>query len=217
VKHITADPPVAPVDDGPSWLQRRLCEECFKSPPPPPAATSDEVAEEADSGAVAALLAIATDAVEDERERGRALDSKCASLVGFTGLILAITGALTPTLVNHSLGRVGQPLAEVSFGFGVLALLAAVLLALEGVLMPQKYRSLGTAQVADFARPELQAHTEMWVHQSMLGALSNILAQDRPVNNCKAKLTRWVGRSLAAGFVAVAVDAVIIGVRQFGL
>lgn len=198
-----------------------LCKECFE-PVHPAETPSEPAAGDVPIGdpvpeAVAALLAIATEAVEDERERGRALDTKCASLVGFTGLILAITGALTPALVDHKLGSVGQPLAECSFALAVLALLTAVLLALEGVLMPQKYRSMGTAQVAKFSLPRVQAQEVLWVHQSMLGALRNILAQDRPVNNCKAKLTRWVARSLGVGFVAIAVDAVIIGIRQFGL
>jgi len=202
-------------------LQRRLCKECFELVRPAET-PSESAAEDAPVGGavpetVAALLAIATEAVEDERERGRALDTKCASLVGFTGLILAITGALTPALVDHRLGSVGQPLAECSYAVGVLALLTAVLLALEGVLMPQKYRSMGTAQVANFSLPSVQAQKAMWVHQSMLGALKNILAQDRPVNNCKAKLTKWVARSLAVGFAAMAIDAVIIGIRQFGL
>jgi hypothetical protein len=94
---------------------------------------------------VAALLVTATDAVADKRERGRVLDTKCASLAGFTGLILSITGALTPALVDRKLGAVGKPLAEATFGLPILFLLAAVLLAIEGVLMPQKYRSMGTA------------------------------------------------------------------------
>jgi hypothetical protein len=204
-------------DDGPSWLQRSLCKGCFGAAPSAPVTNDDVPVDSPNPDGVAALLSIATDAVEDERERGRTLDTKCASLVGFTGLILSITGVLTPALIDHKLGRVGQPLAEVSFGVGVIFLLAAILLALEGVLMPQKYRSLGTAQVADFTRPSVQANNELWVNQSMLGALRDIIAQDRPVNDCKAKLTKWVARCLAWGFIAVALDAVIIAVRQFGL
>jgi hypothetical protein len=205
-------------DDRPSWLQRTLCKECFEPSSTPSAATEDGAdAAAPDPEGVAALLAIATDAVEDERERGRQLDNKCASLAGFTGLILSITGVLTPALVNPKLGHVGQPVAEVAFAAGILSLLAAVLLAVEGVLMPQKYRSMGAAQVANFGLRSVQSHNALWVHQSMLGALSAILAQDRPVNNCKAKLTRWVARCLAVGFTAVAIDAVIIATRKFGL
>jgi hypothetical protein len=217
---VKPDPPQATpaARDRPSWVQRTLCKECFAAPPPaPPAGDPAPDAPAANPEGVAALLAIATDAVEDERERGRALDTKCASLAGFTGLILSITAALTPALVDHKLGTVGKPLAETTFGLAILFLLAAVLLAIEGVLMPQKYRSMGTAQVANFSLPNIQAQEAVWVHRSMLGALSAILAQDRPVNNCKAKLTKWVGRCLAIGFIAVSVDAVIIAIRQFGL
>ncbi len=215
----TPTPSTTPTQgDGPSWLQRTLCKECFEPSPTPPAATEDGAADaEPNPEGVAALLAIATDAVEDERERGRQLDSKCASLAGFTGLILSITGVLTPALANSKLGAAGQPAAEVAFAVGMLSLLAAVLLAVEGVLMPQKYRSMGAAQVAKFGLRSVQAHDALWVHQSMLGALNDILAQDRPVNNCKAKLTRWVARCLATGFAAVAVDAVIIAIQKFGL
>ena len=37
---------------------------------------------------------IATGTVTDERERGRALDSKSASLAGFSGVILSVNGLL---------------------------------------------------------------------------------------------------------------------------
>lgn len=202
----------------PTWIQRLLCAECFKDEPQPEAKEAD--AEETDGAdvkpdGVEALLAIANDTVEDERERGRALDTKCGTLVGFTGLVLAITGAITPTLVKHHLGRVGEPVADAAFVIAVASLLAATLLALEGVLMPQRYRSLGRRQLAAFARRSVQTHDAMWVHQSMLGALRDILAQDRPVNDCKAKLTKLVARCLAVGFLGVAVDALIIGIQRF--
>lgn len=198
----------------PTWLQRKLCAECFKVASP--AEEDHGGAGEPNAGGVAELLAIATSTVEDERERGRALDTKCGTLVGFTGLILSVVGLLTPTLVKHKLGAIGEPLADVAFVVAVVALLAGVLLALVGVLMPQKYRSLGKQAVADFTRASVQQNEPVWVHQSMLGALSDILHQDRPVNDCKAKLTKWVAGCLAVGFVGVGVVAVVIALHQFG-
>jgi hypothetical protein len=206
-------------DGGPSWLQRLLCRNCFKDESPPAddeEATPGAKSPDPDREGVAALLAIATNTVEDERERGRALDNKCGSLVGYTGAILTAVGLLAPKLVKH-LGRVGEPVAKVAFVVAVVALLAGVLLALVGVLMPQKYRSLGKQAIAAFTRADVQAHDALWVHQSMLGSLSEILHQDRPVNDCKAKLTKWVAGCLAVAFVAVGVVAVVVAFHQFGV
>ncbi len=206
--------PRPPARDEATWLQRLLCPECFKVDSP--AEEDHGSAGEVNSDGVAALLAIATDTVEDERARGRELDTKCGTLVGFTGLILAVVGLLTPVLVKHKLGTVGEPAADAAIVVAILALLAGVLLALVGVLMPQKYRSLGKRALADFTRLSVQQHEAIWVHQSMLGALSDILHQDRPVNDCKAKLTKWVAGCLAVGFIAIGVVAVVIAFHQFG-
>jgi hypothetical protein len=200
--------------DQPTWLQRRLCSECFRVESP--AAEDHGGTGQPNATGVAELLAIASDTVEDERARGRELDTKCGTLVGFTGLILAVVGLLTPVLVKPKLGAVGQPVADVAFVVVIIALLGGVLLALVGVLMPQKYRSLGKRAVADFTRPSVQQHDPLWVHQSMLGALSDILHQDRPVNDCKAKLTKWVAGCLALGFLGMGVVAVVIAFHQFG-
>jgi hypothetical protein len=54
----------------------------------------ESAAGDPDPSGVSALLAIATDTVTDERERGRALDSKSASLAGFSGVILSVNGLL---------------------------------------------------------------------------------------------------------------------------
>lgn len=79
-------------EDGPSWLQLLLCKKCFEkraqSATTQPVADTDATESKPDAKGVAALVAIATDAVEDERERGRVLDGTTASLAGFTGLIL---------------------------------------------------------------------------------------------------------------------------------
>ncbi len=158
------------------------------------------------------------DTLKDERERGRALDTKTASMVGFTGLILSINGVLAkPLFFAQKLGPVGGVAMKVFFFAAVLALLAAVLLAVVGVLMPQKYRGFGRGELRAFARAAAQAMPQLEVHQRMLGAIAIMLDQNRAVNDCKARLTKLVGGLLAVGFGAVAAEAITLGLRQTGI
>jgi uncharacterized protein YuzE len=207
-----------------SWLQSRLCPELEEAQRAQVARLSSVMSEATDAHdpdlnreGVAALVSIAEDAIDDERSRGRELDTKMASLVGFTGLILSINVTLVGTLLDQKLGPVGNIFMWVGFLVAVIALLIALMLGVVGVLSPQKYRGLGHGQVRDFTSAATQAMTAVNVHQSMLGALADILEQDRPVNNCKAKLTKRVARWIAIGFLGVAAEAVTIGVRKLGL
>jgi hypothetical protein len=199
-----------------AWLQRTFCADCFKQDEETSTATPKPAGPPNEDG-VAALLAIATETVADERDRGRALDAKAASLTGFTGLILSVNGAVASAFLNHHLGPVGKPVAIAFFFLAIILLLAAVLLAVVGVLMPQGYRGMGRKELRNFANPAVQANSALWVHRSMLGALANIIAKDRPVNDCKARLTKGVAGLLALGFVAVAAEALTIGLRQIGV
>lgn len=196
------------------WLVRLLCHKILAAKPlsnPPEASTS---AGEPDPGGVAALLAIATDAVADERDRGRALDSKTASLAGFSGTILSVNSLLVGSVFSHKLGSIGGPVARVCFVLAIICLLLAVLVAITGVLMPQKYRGLGREQIRNFTAPAVQSQNELWVHQSMLGALADILEQDRPVNDCKARIGKIVAGLLAVAFVFVAGEAITLVLQK---
>jgi hypothetical protein len=197
-------------EESPGWLQRTLCRDCFSESGTETADSSPEPepARPADPAGVAALVQIATDAIADERDRGRALDEKSASLAGFSGVILSVDALLAGPVFKQQLGSVGHPLALVSFFLAMGTLLGAVLLAIGGVLMPQRYRGLGREQLRDFTSPAVQANNELWVHQSMLGALAVIIERDRPVNDCKARLTKGVARLLALAFIFVAVQGV---------
>lgn len=164
------------------------------------------------------MLAIATDAVDDERARGRALDGKAATLTGYSGLILSVNGLLAgPVFKQKHLGAVGRPLAQVFFGLAIACLLLAVLLAICGVLMPQSYRGLGRGQLRDFASLRVQGNNATWVRQSMLGALADIMGQDRPVNDCKARLIKGVAVLLAVAFVCVAGEGATLAVQHVGV
>jgi hypothetical protein len=206
-------------EQGPNWLQLLLCKKCFEKCAG--SAVSDSIPDAQtpapDPGGVAALLAIATDAVADERDRGRALDSKTVSLAGFTGLILSVNGLLAGPIFKQKLGSVGRPLAQVFFFLAMSCLLLAILLAVVGVLMPQKYRGMGRDQLRDFTSPTVQANDATWVHRSMLGALAVIIGQDRPINDCKARLIKGVAFFMALAFVLVAGEAATLGLQHVGI
>jgi hypothetical protein len=82
-------------------------------------------ARDPDPAGVAALLDIASDAISDKRDRGRSLDSKSASLAGFTGLILSINGALGQPLLDERLGNVGEIVATSFFFVAIVSLLVS--------------------------------------------------------------------------------------------
>jgi len=199
-----------------------LCRECFERRDllrQRAAAVADNEAAPSNTNkeGVEALLELATDAVADERERGRALDTKTASLAGFTGLVLSVNVTLGRPVLERDLGPVGEPIAAVCFIVSVFFLLLAIALALSGVLMPQKYRGLGREQLRLFTSSDVQTNDKLWVHRSMLGALADTLDQDRPVNDCKAKLGKRVGVMLLVGFAGVAGQALTLAAREIGL
>lgn len=174
-----------------------------------------EIAKHADEEGVAALLKIAEDAIEDERSRGRALDAKTGQMLGFGGIVLSLSAAVVKPLSEVDLGRF-ELSVKALFALAVGALLSAVLLAFWGVLRPQEYRGIGLPQVREFNTPESQTMSRLVVHQRMLGALTDMLNQNRRLNNGKADITKVVGALLAVGFSAVALQAGLVGISQIG-
>lgn len=198
--------------DPPTWLQCLLCRTIFNKRSRPRDRSDEwkEATGELNDDGIAELVRIAEGVVADERERGRQLDSKSASLAGFSGLILTIDIALARSVLTLDLGDVGDVVARVGFVVASVALLAATALAIAGVLMPQKYRGLGKDQVDDFGGPTFQLAQTREVHRALLPALALTLAQDRTVNDCKARLTKGVAACLLVGFLGLTTAALTL-------
>ncbi len=202
--------------DPPTRLQCLLCREIFRKR----AELRDRREEWAsaegtlEDDGIAELVRIAEGVTADERDRGRQLDSKSASLAGFSGLILTIDVALARSVFGLDLGDVGNVAARAGFVVAATALLLATTLAIAGVLMPQRYRGLGRDAVDDFNGPEFQTTSRSEIHRSLLQSLAFSLAQDRSVNDCKARLTKGVARALLVGFLALTVPALTLAVRS---
>jgi hypothetical protein len=165
-----------------------------------------------DHETVAELLAMVRTLLDDERARGQALDGKSATLAGFTGTILALTATLGARLLRLDLGDVGSAAFRSLYVVSVLALGVASLVSLVGVLRPQPRMALTMDQVRLFSEFPLIAQPTVEIRGSMMNTLIEALGHERKLNDRKAGLTRLAAGGLAVGFVAVAAQAVTLGI-----
>ena len=165
-----------------------------------------------DDATVAELLAMVRGMLDDERTRGQGLDGKSATLAGFTGTILALTTTLGGELLDLDLGAVGSVVFQFLFVVSVVALGFASLVALVGVLRPQPRLALAMEEIRRFSQFPLIAQPTVEVQGTMMNTLIEALAHERALNERKARLTRVAAASLAVGFVAVAAQAVTLGI-----
>src|SRR4051812_18147685 len=96
--------------DPPTRLQCLLCRSIFKDRVGPRDHTDEwrEATGKLSDDGIAELVRIGEAVVADERARGRQLDTKTASLAGFSGLILTIDTALATSVFKLDLGGVGN-------------------------------------------------------------------------------------------------------------
>lgn len=214
-----APPDVVSTLDPPNPLQCLLCRAIFKERSGPRDRSDEwnDASKELNEDGIAELVRIAEGVVADERDRGRQLDTKSTSLAGFSGLILTIDTALARSVLNLEFGGLGNIFARGGFAVASVALLAATALAIAGVLMPQKYRGLGRNQVDDFCGPAFQTKPATEIHRGLLQSLSLTLAQDRAVNDCKARLTKGVAGCLLVGFLGLAASALTLGLHNLNV
>jgi hypothetical protein len=163
---------------------------------------------------VAELLAMVRRMLDDERTRGQGLDGKSATLAGFTGTILALTSTLGAALLELELGSVGSALFRVLYVLSVAALGVASLVALIGVLRPQPRLALTMEEIRRFSEFPLIAAPTVEVQGTMMNTLIEALGVERALNERKARLTRIAALCLAVGFVAVAAQAVTLGIAS---
>jgi hypothetical protein len=167
-----------------------------------------------DDATVAELLAMVRGMLDDERTRGQGLDGKSATLAGFTGTILALTATLGAELLDLDLGAVGSAVFQCLYVLSVVALGAASLVALIGVLRPQPRLALAMDEIRRFSEFPLIAQPTVEVQGTMMNTLIDALAHERALNERKARLTRVAAVSLAVGFVAVAAQAITLGIAS---
>jgi hypothetical protein len=171
-----------------------------------------------DPDAVEVLKEAAERLIDDERQRGRALDAKTAQLATFSGTILTLDVALGTLALRHSLGCVADIALPVCFLLAATGLVASAGLAVGGVLMPQMFLGIHRDAVRAFARYPLLSTDPTVVRAKLLTSITDIqLPQERRRNKRKANWTRGAAIALLVGLAGIAGQAVTIGLSQLGI
>jgi hypothetical protein len=164
------------------------------------------------------LHAAAESLIEDERERGRALDAKTAQLATFSGTILTLDVALGTLALRDSLGCVADVVLPICFLIAALGLVTAAGLAVGGVLMPQKFLAIDRRAVRGFARYPLLSAEPMEVRGKLLTSITDVqLPRERKRNDSKAEWTKGAVIALLVGLAGIAGQAITIGLDQLGI
>jgi len=168
--------------------------------------------------AVEVLQDAAENLIEDERARGRALDTKTAQLATFSGTILTLDVALGTLALRESLGCVADVVLPACFLIAAVGLVTSAGCAIGGVLIPQKFLSIDRDAVKGFARYPLLSTDATVVRAKLLTSITDIqLPRERTRNDRKAEWTKGAAIALMVGLAGIAGQAITIGLDQLGI
>ena len=171
-----------------------------------------------DPDAVKVLQDAAENLIEDERQRGRALDAKTAQLATFSGTILTIDVVLGTLALRTSLGYVADVVLPLCFLIAAMGLVVSAGLAVGGVLMPQKFLSIHRNAIRGFARYPLLSTDATVVRARLLTSITDVqLPRERERNDRKAKWTKSAAIALLVGLAGIVGQAITLGLDQLGI
>jgi hypothetical protein len=164
-------------------------------------------------GTVDVLLRATYEVIEDERERGKVLDSKCAQLTGFIGVILALDATLAKDTLTNALGAPYSTLLPVLYFIAVVALTAGAISAVIGGVLPQKTLAFDREQFADFADGDIILSETVPVKQTLIRSYGKAVSIECARNTRKATALQVASICLAAGVLAVGGQVATLGIR----
>lgn len=167
---------------------------------------------------VEVLLAAAESVMSDERERGRALDAKTAQLATFSGTILTLNVALGTFALGESLGCVADWTLPIFFLVASGGLVAAAVIAIRGVLNPQKFRAIDRKTLKEFSNYPLLAEDPTDVRGRLIASITeDQLPVERKRNDDKVEKVKYAIWALMIGLAGIAGQAATLGLDQLGV
>lgn len=159
----------------------------------------------------AALEIVGT--VDDEaRVTGRHLDTKTGSLIGVAAVVLTLNATLGRPILAADLEGAWDTIASVSFMGSIAALLVAIAAGMFGVLVPKQQQSAQVAFIEKLAEDAILNEPADALREGWLQAQTRITVSDRHANRSRVFWMRVSAIALGVGLLAVAGQAVTLGV-----
>lgn len=164
-----------------------------------------------EDASVVQCIEIAREIIDEQRARNRHLDAKTGTLAGFSATVLTLNATLgRPLLQDPDLSARADVFVSACFAVTLLALTAAVVLAVLGVLSPKASTDLTEKQIDQYSdRPKVVTAPEA-LRLTWLRTLTDMAKSDRRVGNAKAKHANRAAKALATGLVGVAGQALTL-------
>ena len=153
---------------------------------------------------VDALVDTVRDLLRAEEARATGLNTRGSGLAGFVGLIVSVTVGLGQGALAVRLADAWRIVAIALFILALFVLVATVATTVLGVLLPQSYRSIATAEVRTYATHAVVSQPKVLVQGRVLRGLIEALATERLRNDGKAI---WLRRSYKALVLGLALAA----------
>lgn len=148
-------------------------------------------------------LEILVDVRNQERARGRHLDTKTASLLGFSAVTLTLNVTLGSSLLQRALSQTWHNVARYSFLVAVVSLGLGAVVAVVGVLRPVGRNDISEKGIDAYAdRPKVITPPDD-LRETWLQTVASVALDDRRGNNFKADVSAVAALLLAIGVLGI--------------
>jgi hypothetical protein len=144
--------------------------------------------------------------LDELRERVQSLRLRGGQLAGFSGAVLALAGASVESVLG-ALHGVARGCAGVSLLIGVLLLVAALVTALRGTLLPALVSGVSAEEVSNYTSERFLHEPDLWrVHVRMIRSLLTAIELTTVEGDEAARAVRKAEYSFLTGLFSVGVS-----------
>jgi cytochrome c biogenesis factor len=161
--------------------------------------------------AIAWYVRRSEDLLDDLRDRVQSLRIRGGQMAGFSGAVLTLAGANVES-VPRALHGTARDCAGISLLIGVLLLVAALVTALRGTLLPALVSDVSAEEVSNYATERFTHELDLWrVHVRMIRCLLSAIELTTVEGDKAARAVRNAEYSFLTGlfFVGVAFATLI--------
>jgi hypothetical protein len=166
--------------------------------------------------AIAWYLQRSEELLGDLREQVRSLRVRGGQIAGFSGAVLALVGANVASVLEVLRGP-ARDSAGIAFLVGVLLLVAALVTALRGTLVPDLFSEISAKEVANFNSERFTHEPDLWrIHVRTIRGLLRVIELTTIQGDQAARAARKAEYLFLAGLFSVGIAlAILIAVVTF--